>query len=58
MILVTFAAPTGDRHSLGSAITHSIALMLRYPAPTLHHALTHPRAKHVFKASTIAAPIS
>ncbi len=49
VLLVAFAAASGDGFRLAGAIVLGVALVLEYSASTLYHALSHPRAKHVFK---------
>jgi hemolysin III len=49
VLLVAFAVLEGDGYKLASAIVYGTALILQYAASTLYHAISHPRAKHVFK---------
>ena len=49
VLLVAFAVLDGDGYKLASAIVYGTALILQYAASTLYHAISHPRAKHVFK---------
>jgi hemolysin III len=49
VILIAIAALRGDGWHLASAIVYGITMFLLYMASTLYHAITHPKARHVFK---------
>lgn len=49
VILIVAAALWGDGWHLASAIVYGTTMFLLYMASTLYHAITHPRARHVFK---------
>jgi hemolysin III len=49
VILVAFAVLADDGYKLAGAIVYGVALVLQYAASTLYHAVSQPRAKHVFK---------
>lgn len=49
VLLVTFAAFTGDGYKIAAALVFGISLVLEYTASTLYHAFPQPRVKHVFK---------
>lgn len=49
VILVAFAALSGDGYKMASAIVFGIALVLEYTASTLYHSFPQPRVKHIFK---------
>ncbi|MBN2848844.1 MAG: hemolysin III family protein [Coriobacteriia bacterium] len=47
--LVSIAAVWGTDWHLASAIVYGTTMFLLYMASTLYHAITHPKARHVFK---------
>lgn len=47
--LTALGAQTGDPYKLAAGIVFGLSLVIEYTASTLYHALTQPRAKHVFK---------
>jgi hemolysin III len=47
--LVSIAAVWGTGWHLASAIVYGTTMFLLYMASTLYHAITHPKARHVFK---------
>ena len=47
--LVSIAAVWGTHWHLASAIVYGTTMFLLYMASTLYHAITHPKARHVFK---------
>jgi len=49
VLLVAFAALSGDSYKMAAAIVYGISLVLEYTASTLYHAFPQPRVKHVFK---------
>lgn len=49
VILVAFAALSGDGYKMASAIVFGVALVLEYTASTLYHSFPQPRVKHIFK---------
>lgn len=49
ILLVTAAALWGDSWHLASAIVYGVTMFLLYIASTLYHAITNPKARHVFK---------
>ncbi len=49
VLLVTFAAFSGDRVKLAASLVFGISLVLEYAASTLYHAFPQERVKHVFK---------
>lgn len=49
VLLVTFAAFSGDGFKLAASIIYGISLVLEYAASTLYHAFPQPRVKHLFK---------
>jgi len=49
VILIVIAALWGDGWHLASAIVYGTTMFLLYMASTLYHAITHPKARHVFK---------
>lgn len=49
VILVAFAALSGDPFKLASAIVYGISLVLEYTASTLYHSFPQPKVKHLFK---------
>ncbi|MBN2840231.1 MAG: hemolysin III family protein, partial [Coriobacteriia bacterium] len=49
VVLVGSAALWGDGWHLASAIIYGVTMILLYMASTLYHAITHPKARHVFK---------
>lgn len=49
VILVAFAALSGDGYKLASAIVFGVALVLEYTASTLYHSFPQPRVKYLFK---------
>ncbi|MHB8761461.1 MAG: PAQR family membrane homeostasis protein TrhA [Coriobacteriia bacterium] len=48
-LLVVAAALWGNVWHLASAIVYGATMFLLYMASTLYHAITHPKARHVFK---------
>ncbi|MHB1324461.1 MAG: PAQR family membrane homeostasis protein TrhA [Coriobacteriia bacterium] len=48
-LLVVAAALWGNAWHLASAIVYGATMFLLYMASTLYHAITHPKARHVFK---------
>lgn len=48
-LLVVAAALWGDAWHLASAIVYGVTMFLLYIASTLYHAITHEKARHVFK---------
>ncbi len=55
VLLLVQGARAGDGWRLGSALVFGVTLILLYAASTLYHALSQPRAKHVFKVLDHAA---
>ncbi len=49
VILVAIAAVWGTGWHLASAIVYGVTMFLLYMASTLYHAITHVKARHVFK---------
>jgi hemolysin III len=49
VLLVVAAATWGNGWHLASAIVYGVTMFLLYMASTLYHAITHPKARHVFK---------
>ena len=54
-LLVAFAVKWGDSWALGSGIAFWLTLILLYTGSTLYHAISFPRARHVFKIMDHAA---
>lgn len=48
-VLVIAAALWGNVWHLASAIIYGVTMFTLYMASTLYHAITHPKARHVFK---------
>lgn len=48
-LLIVFAALSGDRWALASAIVFGLSLVLLYAGSTLYHSMPFPKARHVFK---------
>ncbi|MDR1412335.1 MAG: hemolysin III family protein [Actinomycetes bacterium] len=55
LIVASLRAPTHVGIRLTASIIYSLSMILEYSASTLYHALTNPRAKHVFKVLDHAA---
>jgi len=49
VVLIVSAATWGDGWHLASAIIYGATMFILYMASTLYHAITHPKARHVFK---------
>jgi hemolysin III len=49
VMLVIFAALSGDAFKLAASIVYGVSLVLEYAASTLYHAFPQPRVKYVFK---------
>lgn len=49
VLLIIAAALWGDAWHLASAIVYGVTMFLLYMASTLYHAITHVKARHVFK---------
>ena len=49
VLLVVAAALWGNTWHLASAIVYGLTMFLLYMASTLYHAITHEKARHVFK---------
>ncbi len=49
VLLIVFAARSGQGIQLAAALVYGISLILEYTASTLYHAIQHPKAKAVFR---------
>lgn len=49
VLLIIAAALWGNAWHLASAIIYGVTMFTLYMASTLYHAITHPKARHVFK---------
>lgn len=54
-VMLVFASIHGDGFKIAASIIYGLAIILEYTASTLYHALTNPKAKHVFKILDHAA---
>lgn len=54
-VMLVFAGLDGDGYKIAAAVIYGLAMILEYTASTLYHALTNPKAKHIFKILDHAA---